>query len=497
MCMFYGEHIFNSKLHEDRSNWACPFGSCRDNFPDFNALMQHALTCGNDLPHTFYCNCCDRHDCFAFSPCSPGGSPTMCQRFRKLKNLLPRSRASLDPRSPTSTTRIARVWEFVTSMHSPFPGEARIHFPAEDTEAAMSPTTVYRDSPQTQRRTIFGGQLDSMEHSELAALVEPIGIMGKRIRYPKETGDHFDGLSCFSSPPPSLFVETVNPQYSELPCCEPPIIDTTMADWAMPMAQTSSFSPILQHDAGSSYSPAPASNFQHLTASEASSYSCIVGQDRTASQEPGHASITLHNPENPFQSDEPSTMFSEPLLNSFPTTERATIISPRPAGLQCEIPVATSSEFQLSGQSASTASDSPSFWLSTPLDSQSSQSTSANTSPTSSERFRCNFEGCTFIPGGKPDLAQQYLKKHRSTHDPDTFRCGGCGASFTRKDNLRAHEKKICYGMGSPRRSRRTSESSASTNIVGREISISMSHPGTGTFGWTGQETFEGIMEIA
>ncbi|KFA55372.1 hypothetical protein S40293_05729 [Stachybotrys chartarum IBT 40293] len=492
MCMFFGEHVFNSKLHEGRSNWACPFGNCRDNFSDFNTLMLHAVTCGSDLTQSFYCNCCDRHDCFAFSPCSPGGSPSMCQRFRKLKNFLPRSRASSkssshtspDPGSPTSTTSLARVLAYLNSMHSPSSGDARNRFPAGDTEAAMSPTTMCRDSPQTQRRTIFGGQLHSDQNScELDGIARPSEIAERYVDYSEEAGNHFDGLSSFSSPPPSLFVEMTNPQfYSELPSREPPMIDTTMAGWTMSMAKSSLFSPILQQDAGSPCFPAPASNFQHLTAYEASTYSCMVGQDLTASHEPVDASTTLHSPENPFPSDEPNTACSGPLLNSSLTTERATVISPRPVGLQCEIPAATSSEFQFSGQSASSASDSSSSWLSTPRDSQSNQSTSANTSPTGSERFRCDFEGCTFTPGGNPDLAQQYLKKHRSTHDPDTFRCGGCGSSFTRKDNLRAHEKKICNGMGAARRSRRTSETSAFTGIVGREISVSMPHPETRTF---------------
>ncbi|KEY73456.1 hypothetical protein S7711_11152 [Stachybotrys chartarum IBT 7711] len=461
MCMFYGEHVFNSKLHEGRSNWACPFGNCRDNFSDFNTLMLHAVTCGSDLTQSFYCNCCDRHDCFAFSPCSPGGSPSMCQRFRKLKNLLPRSRASskpsshasLDLGSPTSTTSLARVLAHPNLMHSPSSGEVRNRFPAGDTEAAMSPTTVSRDSPQTLRWTIFGGQLHGDSNScELEGSEKPSELMETCMRYPEEAGDHFDGLSSFSSPPPSLFADMMNPHFRELSGDGPLMIDTAMADWTMPMVDLSSYGPMLQHDIGSPYSPTTASNFQHPTAYEASNHSCMVGQDLTASHEPAHASITLHSPENPFPSDEPNTACSGPLLNSSLTTERATVISPRPVGLQCEIPAATSSEFQFSGQSASSASDSSSSWLSTPRDSQSNQSTSANTSPTGSERFRCDFEGCTFTPGGNPDLAQQYLKKHRSTHGPDTFRCGGCGSLFKRKDNLRTHERKICNGMGAVRR---------------------------------------------
>ncbi|KAM5350107.1 hypothetical protein ACJ41O_006612 [Fusarium nematophilum] len=57
--------VFGGKLHHSRTNWACPFGHCKENFSDVEALMRHVPRCLHFSSDRVYCNCCNKDDCFA------------------------------------------------------------------------------------------------------------------------------------------------------------------------------------------------------------------------------------------------------------------------------------------------------------------------------------------------------------------------------------------------------------------------------------------------
>ncbi|KAK8003936.1 MFS general substrate transporter, partial [Apiospora arundinis] len=70
---------------------------------------------------------------------------------------------------------------------------------------------------------------------------------------------------------------------------------------------------------------------------------------------------------------------------------------------------------------------------------------------------------CHYIPGGKPDKAATYLRKHMATiHSGQKFNCKQCEKVYTRKDNLTNHIKKV-HGISVPRDGPSTSESKGSS----------------------------------
>ncbi|KAH6961917.1 hypothetical protein BKA56DRAFT_679477 [Ilyonectria sp. MPI-CAGE-AT-0026] len=137
--------VFDGKLHHSRNNWACPFGHCKNNFPDAQTLMRHVLDCPQFSSDKVYCNCCNKDDCFAdqsqndgfcsaedkTTPCNDKGSPMKAKTMRKLTNITgfftrsrPASRCSSrgleHPVSPTSTTaRRQSVFSVMTPMPRP------------------------------------------------------------------------------------------------------------------------------------------------------------------------------------------------------------------------------------------------------------------------------------------------------------------------------------------------------------------------------------------
>ncbi|KID84234.1 hypothetical protein MGU_08537 [Metarhizium guizhouense ARSEF 977] len=105
--------VFDGKLHGDRSNWACPFGDCKENFPHVKDLMWHVAHCSLSSGAKVYCNSCRKYDCFTLQGgngefCSASDnavragacSPKKSKGLRKLTNMFSRSRPASASSSP-------------------------------------------------------------------------------------------------------------------------------------------------------------------------------------------------------------------------------------------------------------------------------------------------------------------------------------------------------------------------------------------------------------
>ncbi|OAA36082.1 hypothetical protein NOR_07688 [Metarhizium rileyi] len=98
--------VYDGKLHGGRTNWACPFGDCKENFPHAKDLMRHVTSCSLFSGDKVYCNSCRKNDCFALQHrenqfCSADGEacggdefPRKSKRLGKLTSLFFRSRSS-------------------------------------------------------------------------------------------------------------------------------------------------------------------------------------------------------------------------------------------------------------------------------------------------------------------------------------------------------------------------------------------------------------------
>ncbi|VUC31246.1 unnamed protein product [Clonostachys rosea] len=99
---------FEGKLHSRRTNWACPFHWCKQDFPTAKALMQHVPFCEHFMSRGVFCNLCDDWDCFEnhdipTSPTSPTHPPAAKTRtLQKVVKILSRIPVSRSSSSPTS-----------------------------------------------------------------------------------------------------------------------------------------------------------------------------------------------------------------------------------------------------------------------------------------------------------------------------------------------------------------------------------------------------------
>ncbi|KAK2595017.1 hypothetical protein QQS21_007271 [Conoideocrella luteorostrata] len=158
--------VLDGKLHGDRSNWACPLGECKENFPNAKILMQHVAGCAHFSGDRVYCNSCRKHDCFTFhcrdrdgqlsgacdiGMCDKDFSPKKNKGLRKLTSLFSRSRSGskssssggchhIDSPNAAGGRRVSSVSSPETAPTTEDAGAQRCELPEQQATMELGPS---------------------------------------------------------------------------------------------------------------------------------------------------------------------------------------------------------------------------------------------------------------------------------------------------------------------------------------------------------------------
>ncbi|KAG8422154.1 hypothetical protein J3459_010642 [Metarhizium acridum] len=445
--------VFDGKLHGDRSNWACPFGDCKENFPHAKALMRHVAGCSLSSGAKVYCNSCRKYDCFTLQgrndqfcsasddavragPCSPKKS----KGLRKLTNLFLRGRSA--SASSSLGTRHTIIPSAASSRRASSLGNPPSPGPQE---LGSGPLHEMGDSTS-------GGVPDVAIDviPELPTTPEPF-IAGR--------------LSPVS-------MTNISPMFSE-GFTESPVEDVNGGSWYISSenepASLQTISPNQVHSPWSTSSPSAYSHFDRGAGQ--ASWSMVQQSS------PQYPYVSASFPTNPYTSTNMYRQASWPLYGSTASSENAVWDGTSFAHQKQRSSTWPQQPTSMAGQSgprklhqvpngcvvswpgnASTSRMEPDHSEAPPPSSrrggESSQipmsglipeaSPSLSSLPDKADPDRCPHSGCSFRSRGNPAKRAVYLKKHLATHLPQKVTCSGCGKEFSRLDNLKTHQKKVC-----------------------------------------------------
>lgn len=219
--------VLDSPLSYERSNWACPFGHCKLNFPDPKTLLRHVLDCPHFSSDRVFCNCCARDDSFE-EDCQPyrpenlvshetEKSPSRKRNpIRTISNILfPRNRtesrgsspSSEYPVSPVSTHRRPSILSMMTPTPSPSNASRKgsLPTPQESSREASQPASPSRQGIPSE---LIGSELHIIQELQSQEISE----LSDTTRVSELPGAMFDDIMKMSeSPTEDLLMDSMIP----------------------------------------------------------------------------------------------------------------------------------------------------------------------------------------------------------------------------------------------------------------------------------------------
>jgi len=453
--------------HFDR--WICPFSNCKRGFSDPKDMIIHAAQCTHVSPDGAYCNCCCEYYNF------PGNSPA----YRLSAG------ESLSPAVKTST--MAKSKKKIAGFISRCSGSAsssRSQLSAVGQRSSGSTSSGSDSMVESSSASRKGSMVSSVSDAELAASVRPgevLAELGTDYHFveldssgvlPSRSAHRSDAnvrtqqrsaqlsISTLSTMSTTGYMDSMSTDYGEF-CISP-------TDYSAPDLQQNGgtqthevgvpdvASEVAQHEMQMSLAP-PQSPFWHLGQRQASAIWNLDGSGQSSQTAPGlevavpnfshrlqsspagnggDSHFRFH--ESSHQSDvvasiEPQRQFGSADSFDFPHHESSFGHAPFDVGIAID-----------SMETVGIAETSVEI-IPPPLR-RSTGSSGSYDRFRNSDEMRCEESGCKYQPEGAEAYRRANLKKHiKHMHRArPTFTCERCGAFFTRRDNLRVHQRDVC-----------------------------------------------------
>ncbi|RSM01160.1 hypothetical protein CDV31_011469 [Fusarium ambrosium] len=469
--------VFDSQLSHERSNWACPFGHCKLNFPDPKALMQHVLDCSHFSSDRVFCNCCTRDDRFeehcqhqrAENIASHGTEKSPSKKrnpMRKISNIFSRNRtesrgsspSSECPVSPVSTHRRPSILSLMTPTPSP-PSASR-------KGSSPTPQEPSRDAsiPASPRR--------QEAFSELIGS-EPLIIRGIQELQSREIPSELSETTRAQELPGQML--------SDIDMCESPTtedfhIDSMLAGGGEFQAYNASFTSHME----ASHVELPSTNsLESAFQPQPQLQPCSLMQPLQQLQQQLQEAPWLHSDSQTSAAAVQEGMYS---TGGSMSSRGSFSILPRQSHLQEVIPSPSSNHTsgqtrKDSGDSAYSGASSATMALErTPHSGAAQQPTfsaghltgspfptsqifatpnEVTAEPAEDQDLSCPYSDCDYRPkGSRRENYPHYRRKHiDNTHlHRYRVRCPDCNSLLSRSDNLRVHQETACRArsLGAP-----------------------------------------------
>lgn len=452
--------VFDGKLHGGRRNWACPFGDCKENFPDVKDLMWHVARCSLSSGAKVYCNSCRRYDCFTLQGgngefCSASDnavragacSPRKSKGLRKLTNIFSRSRPASAPSSPETrhivipSAASSRRASSIGYPPSPGPQELGSGPPHEmsDSPSRGVPDTAIDMIPElpTTPGPFGAGRLSPVSMSNIS----PMFSEG----FTESPVENVNGESalqpwCMSSENKPAPLQTITP--NEVPSSWSTSLPTAYSDLNRGTGQASwnmaqQTSPQYPCGLGSfSSNPYTGMNMYRQISSP------LYGSTTTPENAVCDGTSFVHQKQRSSSWPRPQTSMTGQSGPSTLCLVRNGCVVPRLGGNASTSRMAPdhSGAPPPSSRRGGEAGQIPMHGL------LPEASPSLSSRPDKADPGRCPHLECSFQSKGKPAKRAVYLKKHLATHLSQRVMCSGCGKEFSRPDNLKTHQKNVCPG---------------------------------------------------
>ncbi|CAH0002283.1 unnamed protein product [Clonostachys byssicola] len=465
---------FEGKLHNERTNWACPFVICKENFPTAKLLMRHVPFCKHFDSQKVFCNMCCRYDCLETHELPTSSSlSTQKRALRKFAKIFTRSRSPI-AQSP-EPEEVQRISSPQSRVNTVSPSSSMSGKSATMESIFESPRQIKMQSPSPVHSPDLLAQISEMGGNPISELDD--SLVPQELPDPVHQPQMLPNIG-FGQEQDACNQSTQH----EISGFQPLLHDTTanidldMEDEILgfnPFDETSFTTPFSHHDAGREM---PAQNFgsQEGQADVNFMYQNAVSEFptefstkqlphtlllNTGSMESNHqtGSEDSSAPSNPL----PNVSSQPSVGNKMPQRPHISIQVNQLSGNPWPVPPSAKSTLLSSPWSASQSSSSQSSsshpssatTLSpfTPISRRAHQFNTSLESPITPAQpdvqiFKCPH--CDYVTTGeKTGSYPTYFKKHLETHADNKFPCPGCKKSFTRKDNLNVHMKGYCSSL--------------------------------------------------
>jgi hypothetical protein len=471
--------------HSDR--WMCPFSNCKRSFSSPKDMILHAAQCCHVSPHSAYCNCCGEYYNFpgnnraCWVSASESVSPTvktstMAKGKKKIAGLISRCSGS----ASSSRSQISADGQRSNSCTSSGSDSMSESLTASRKGSTVSSAT----EPSTSVRPL--AELDDYHVVELdnsAALPNrPAHELDANVRtQQRSTQSSISPLSTIST---TGYMNSMSTDYGDL-CMSP-------TEYSAPDRQHNDNTQT--HEAGISY-PSGEVAQHHMQTALATSENALwnlgqphdvpwnFGQSAPSSQTAQGPEVVVPNFSFPLHnspagnSGDGGFNFHEPNHETgiMASIERRSRYSSGDSfdfldhqslhHVPLDVGIAVNSMESIDIVETNVETISPSLRLSM-------GSSGSSGRVRHGDDMRCQEPGCTYRPNGAEAHRQTNLNKHtKHMHgDRPNLPCERCGAFFTRRDNLLAHQRDVCdRRMGqrhSAYRRRRSSRRRAARRIL-------------------------------
>ncbi|KAJ4009599.1 hypothetical protein NW752_009189 [Fusarium irregulare] len=479
--------------HFDR--WICPFSNCKKPFSDPRDMIIHAAQCIHVSPNGAYCNCCCEYYNFpsnsrayrisANESVSPAAKPsTMAKGKKKIAGLISRcsgsassSRSELSAVGQRSSSPTTSSWDSMSeSLPTSRKGSLVSSFDFAGPSASSRPANVLAElgtDPRIPELDNSTGLSNRFAHRAAANVHTQQGSAQASISTLStlSTAGHMDSVSrdcgdlCMS---PTDYSVPELPQNSDTQTHEDGVIYATgqvvqhqmQASFAPPQTCFWDASP---RQAGATWDSDGSAPSSHMYAQglivDVPNFSLPRHNPSSGSGGDNRFSISesTHQP-GVIASIEPQSRYSSgDSFDFFPYQSLGN--DPPGVGLAVD----SMESIDIAGTNVETISPS----LRSSMGSSGSSETMQN-----DDDMRCQESGCKYQPSGAEAYRRANLNKHiKHMHgNRPKFPCERCGAFFTRKDNLLAHQGGVCDRRRAQRhsayRKRRSSRRRAARRIL-------------------------------
>ncbi|KAK7229315.1 hypothetical protein V2G26_001485 [Clonostachys chloroleuca] len=461
---------FEGKLHSGRTNWACPFDFCKENFPTAKLLMRHVPFCEHFASQRVFCNMCCTYDCLETHELPSSSSlSTQKRALRKFAKIFTRSRSPL-PQSPEpeETQRISSPQSRANTVS---PSSSMSGKSAAMGSFIESPRQIKMQSPSPVNSPDLPSQISEMGGNPISELDD--SLIPQELPDPVHQPQMLPNIGI--GPDQDACNQSIQHDISGF---QPLLHDTTtnidinMEDELLgfnPFNESYFSTPFAHHDAGKE---TPAQNFgsqegqvdaNFMYQNTVSEFSTELSTRQlpnallldTGSLERNHQTGSQDSsaPNNSL----PDVGSQPPVGNKMPQRPHISIQVNQLSGNPWPLPLSAKSSPWSASQSSSShpSSSHPSSATSlspfTPISRRAHQFNPSLESPITpveqdAQVFKCPH--CDYITTGeKTGSYPTYFKKHLETHADNKFPCPGCKKSFTRKDNMNVHMRGYCSSL--------------------------------------------------
>jgi hypothetical protein len=480
--------------HFDR--WICPFSNCKRGFSEAKDMILHAAQCTHVSPDGAYCNCCREYYNFpSNSPAyrlSAGESlspavktSTMAKSKKKIADLISRcSGSASSSRSQLSTVgqRSSGYTSSGLDSMSESPSASRKGSVVSSVGDAELPTSVHLGEAPSELGTDYHVvELDSGAFSSRSAHRSDANVRTQQ----RSTQSSISTLSTMST---AGYMDPMDTDYGEF-CISPtdysaPDLQRNGSAQTHEVGVPDAAGEVTQHQMQMALAPAQ-SPFWHLGQRQASATWNLDGSGQSSQTAPG-LEVAVPNFSHRLQSS-PAGNGGYTHFRFHESSHQTDVI----ASIEAQSQFDSRDSFGLSHHQS--FFDHGPFDVGIAIDSMEPigiAETSVETIPPPLRRsmgssescdrirngddIRCTESGCQYQPEGAEAYRMANLKKHinHMHRARPTFTCDRCRAFFTRRDNLRVHQRDVCENGRALRKSRYSRRRPALRTLATLEMGI-------------------------